>query len=105
MAARPTPSSDLAAQFPGLVGLCGYVSNAWDYEYGSPEAAVVAFIGECADQRASAAAGLEELLRKLDPETERKAVLGWLGFGYTGPPGTVDRFLRWTQARLRQQHD
>lgn len=101
MSSPPSPSSELAVRFPGLVELCSYVSNAWDYEYGTPQAAVDAFVTECGDQRESAAAGIDELFRAVGSEAERKDLLREFGFGYTGRPGTVDEFLIWTRMVLR----
>jgi hypothetical protein len=100
MSVRRVPPSDLAARFPGLAELCGYVSNAWDYEYGSPQVAVEAFASECPEQRASAAAGIAELFRSAATEEERRGLLRPLGFGYAGQPGEVDAFLGWTRDLL-----
>lgn len=90
-------SPDLATRFPGLETLAsGYVNNAWDYLYGSPQAAVLALRDEAPELVESAVAGVKHLLTDFMSESDRRAVLTDMGWGYGGPPGTLDAFLDWT---------
>lgn len=101
MSSRPSPTSEIEKRFPGLAVLAGnYVNNAWDYLHGSPQAAVLAFSAEEPELRASAAAGIDELVQALATEGERRAALLEMGWGYGGVPGTLDEFLKWTRMTL-----
>jgi hypothetical protein len=100
LSSRHSRSSDVAAGFPGLAELSGYVSNAWDYEYGSPEAAVEAFVKGVPDLRSSAADGISELFAGCVDEADRRLLLRDLGWGYAPGPGLLDEFLIWTRATL-----
>jgi hypothetical protein len=92
----------VAERFPGLVELSKYVSNAWDYEFGTPEAAVEAFL-EGAHDGLSAAEGISELFAVCSDEADRRLLLRDLGWGYAPRPGMLDEFLIWTRATLLEQ--
>ncbi|MFN2524135.1 MAG: hypothetical protein ABR614_12600 [Mycobacteriales bacterium] len=80
-----------------------YVSNAFDYLYGTPEAAVAAFIAKAdGDRLTSAAEGIAALFDECADEEARDRVLEELSWGYAPDPGELDEFLRWTQAQLRK---
>jgi hypothetical protein len=100
MSTQHSRSSDVRARFPGLEELAGYVSNAWDYEFGTPEAAVAAFLEDQPELLSSAADGLTEVLATCADETERLELLGDLGWGYAPRAGMLDEFLVWTRAVL-----
>jgi hypothetical protein len=101
MSARPTPTSELADVFPGLEMLArSYVDLSWDYEYGSPEAAVVAFVEDNPGLAASAAGGLRHLLTACLDDASRLAQLRPLGWGYTGGSRSLALFLTWAADAL-----
>lgn len=101
MYSRHFLSSEFSERFPGLVELCNYVSNAWDYEYGTPESAVAAFVGEAAELAPSAAHGITEVLTCCPDERDRLRLLGDLGWGYAPRgEGELDEFLIWTRTVL-----
>jgi hypothetical protein len=105
MSSPPTPASTFRVRFPGLVALAtSYVSNSVDYLYGTPEAAVTAFIARADDERRqSAADGIAALFEECADEEARDRVLEELSWGYAPDPGELDEFLRWTQAQLLEQ--
>lgn len=106
MSSQPSRSSELAARFPGAHKLAySYVTNSWDYLFGTPEAAVEAFMTDQPELIESAADGIDELLSSCADEPEREAVLDEWGWGYGGEPGVLDEFLIWTRATLRRQSD
>jgi hypothetical protein len=83
-----------------LVELCNQVSNAWDYEYGTPEAAVEAFLEQTPELRHSAAEGISHLYAVSADEQDRRLLLRDLGWGYAPRAGMLDEFLIWTRATL-----
>jgi len=101
MSSRPTQISELGSKFPGLAVLADrYVTNHWDYQFGTPEAAVLAFQGDHPELVADAAAGIDWVCRTLSAEVERTAALARLGWGYGGGPGMLNDFLAWTLQTL-----
>jgi hypothetical protein len=78
-----------------------YVSLSWDYEFGSPEAAVDAFLEDAdAAERENAAAAIDALFAECATEAERLELLGD-SWGYAPREGMLDEFLIWTRAALR----
>jgi hypothetical protein len=77
-----------------------YVSLSWDYEFGSPEAAVEAFVSDAsAEERENAAAGIQVLFDEFATEADRLEVLG-SHWGYAPRAGMLDEFLIWTRVTL-----
>ena len=100
MSSQASRTSDLGKRFSGLALLAeSYVNAEWD-EFGDPESAVRTFREDFPQQARSAADGIAALLHEYRNEEERYAALDELGWGYWGPPGTLDTFLRWTQKQL-----
>lgn len=100
LSTRHSRSSDLSERFVGLQKLAGYVSNAWDYEFGTPEAAVESFVEDHDELRGSAAEGISELFAVCVDEADRRVLLRDLGWGYAPRAGMLDEFLVWTRATL-----
>jgi hypothetical protein len=101
LSVRHTQSSELARAHPGLEVLAGsYVDLSWDYEYGTPEAALEAFAADNPELTSSAAAGLRHVLTTCSGDAELRAVLEPLGWGYTGGSSPLRRFLSWAVTKL-----
>lgn len=100
---RPAHSSVFALRFPALLTMAeSYVSLSWDYEFGSPEAAVDSFIEDAThEERQNAAAGIDALFQECTTEMERMEILRVLTWGYHPRDGMLDEFLIWTRAVLR----
>jgi hypothetical protein len=100
---RRSRNSELAERFPGLLTLCGYLGQSWDYEYGTPEAAVQGFCAGWADDRdvlSSAAAGLDALFIEFANEATRLDALDPMGFNYAPRPGKLDEFFVWARKAI-----
>lgn len=101
MSIRPSPNSELGTRFPGLRELSlSYVTVSWDYEFGSPEAAVAAFCEDQPGLTACAAEGIDALFREYPDEAARAAALAELDWGFVGRPGVLDIFLAWARDAL-----
>jgi hypothetical protein len=88
-------------RFPGLAQLSHAYLGTWDYEYGSPEAAVADFIASSPSNVASAADGLRAILTEFATEREREEILDVIDWGFM--PEDVeerDQFLLWAEAQL-----
>jgi hypothetical protein len=100
---RPSPHSEFGSRFPGLVTLASECLNLeWDFEYGSPEDAVMDFAAQFPDEVASCVAGIEALLAECPDEDSRGRELGAMGWGFGGNPGRLDALLIWARDTLRQ---
>ena len=105
MSIRPTPNSELAVRFPGLLGLSrDYLNLSWDFEFADPEQGVVAFAGVRPDLTASCAEGIEFILSECADEPERLRTLAELGWGYAPRAGRLDQILIWARDTLRHRH-
>ena len=101
MYSRPIPTSELAKRFPGLRALASdYVNLEWDYEYDSPQEAVLAFAEQESELVGDVVDGLTWLCRTFPEESARAAALDQLGWGYGGRPGMLNDFLAWTLQTL-----
>lgn len=103
MSIRPTPNSELALRFPGLLGLSrDYINLSWDFEFDEPEEGVLAFISTRPDLVSSCADGIEVMLTECADEAARLQTLAQLGWGYAPRAGRLDTFLIWARDTLRQ---
>jgi hypothetical protein len=97
------PESDLAQRFAGLDQLCGaYLSQLWDYVYGTPEAAVLEFCAHYKDDLAaltSVIAGLDTVFAECEDERARLDALTPMGFNYWPGDGKLDAFLLWAREK------
>lgn len=77
--------------------------GSWDYEYGSPQAAVEDFIQSSPQNVESAAAGIRYLLTTFTGEADRLAALQQIQFPYL-PESIEDRdsFLLWAEQELHR---
>lgn len=103
MSTRRSPSPDLASRFPGLWRLAqDYLSNAWDYTFGTPQNALLAFREQQPELAGSAAAGIDALFVEYASERGREDALDTMDWGYAPDPGELDAFLRWACQTLRE---
>lgn len=103
MSIRRSPSPELALRFPGLWRLSqDYLSNAWDYSFGTPQNALLRFRDEHPDLAASAASGIDALFDERPNERAREDALDELDWGYAPDTGQLDAFLTWARDALRQ---
>jgi hypothetical protein len=99
---RPTPNSELAVRFPGLLGLArDYINLSWDFEFDEPADGVVAFLSTRPELASSCAAGIDAVLHECQDEAARQKQLAELGWGYAPGPGKLDAFLVWTRDTLQ----
>lgn len=108
MSIRPTPNSELAQRFPGLLGLSrDYINLSWDFEYDEPEQGVLAFAATRPDLVSSCADGIDFVLTECADEPMRLQTLAELGWGYAPHANRLDAFLTWTRNTLRRSrsHD
>jgi hypothetical protein len=77
--------------------------GTWDYEYGSPQAAVEDFMQSSPQNIESAAAGIRYLLTTFPGEAERLGALREIRFPYMPERSEdVDSFLLWAEQELHR---
>jgi hypothetical protein len=89
MSEQPSPLADLFGRFPGLLHLADAYLQTWDYEYGTPEAAVDAFIQDEPRMVASACDGVRHILTVTPDPEGMVAALRAAHFPYI-PPDVQD---------------
>lgn len=105
MSTRRTRSPELASRFPGLWRLAqDYLSNAWDYTFGTPQNALLTFRQQQPELAGSAAAGIDALLAEYPTERAREDALDELDWGFAPDAGELDTFLQWARDALREPH-
>lgn len=82
MSEQPSPLADLFRRFAGLLHLADAYLQSWDYEYGTPEAAVDAFIDDEPGMVASALEGLTHIRAVIPNVDEMFAALRAAHFPY-----------------------
>jgi hypothetical protein len=79
-----------------------FVNLEWDFEFDSPEDAVLSFAVQFPDDVRSCVEGIEALLTECPDEAARVRELDVLGWGYAPRPGRLDAFLEWARTALTQ---
>ena len=82
MSEPPSPLADVFRRFPGLLHLADAYLQTWDYEYGTPEAAVDAFITDEPGMVASALEGVGYIRSVAADPNEMVAALRAAHFPY-----------------------